>query len=222
MIRRSIRLKDRCLLFFVKNPERGKVKSRLAAVIGDDSAVSLYKNLVAQMLSTLKGGTFPLYICFFPKNAQKPIKNWLGRAYRYIPQKGKDLGERMRNSFIDAFAMGYKRVVLIGSDIPDLPMKYIEEAFKSLKEMDAVMGPAYDGGYYLIGFKDKTFSPQVFEGIAWGTKSVFDETTKKLKRLRRAVRTLPCKRDIDTVEDLRNLSNLPCPFFPKGEQGQIP
>lgn len=205
MIRRSMKLDDRCLLFFVKYPEKGKVKSRLAAVIGDDSAVSLYKNLVAQMLSTLKEGTFPLYICFFPKNAQKPIKNWLGREYRYIPQNGKDLGERMRNGFIGGFAMGYKRVVLIGSDIPDLPMKYIEEAFKSLKEMDAVIGPAFDGGYYLIGFNQSTFSPQVFEGIAWGTENVFDETMKKLKRFRRAVHTLPYHRDIDTAEDLKRL-----------------
>ena len=205
MIRRSMKLDDRCLLFFVKYPEKGKVKSRLAAVIGDDSAVSVYKNLVAQMLSTVKEGSFPLYICFFPKNAQKPIKNWLGREYRYIPQHGKDLGERMRNGFIDGFAMGYKRVVLVGSDIPDLPMKYIEEAFKSLKEMDAVIGPAYDGGYYLIGFEDKTFSPQVFEGIAWGTKNVFDETMKKLKKFRRVVYTLPYQRDIDTEEDLRFL-----------------
>lgn len=200
-----MKLDDRCLLFFVKNPERGKVKSRLAAEIGDDSAVSLYKNLVVQMLSTLKEGTFPLYIYFFPKNAQKPIRNWLGREYLYIPQNGKDLGERMRNGFIDGFAMGYKRAVLIGSDIPDLPMKYIEEAFKSLKEMDAVIGPAFDGGYYLIGFKDKTFSPQVFEGIAWGTENVFDETMKKLKRFRRAVYTLPYLSDIDTAEDLKHL-----------------
>jgi len=207
MIRRSMKLDDRCLLFFVKYPEKGKVKSRLAAVIGDDSAAGVYKNLVAQMLSTVKEGSFPLYICFFPKNAQKPIKNWLGREYRYIPQNGKDLGERMRNGFIDGFAMGYKRVVLIGSDIPDLPMKSIEEAFKSLKEMDAVIGPAYDGGYYLIGFKDKTFSPQVFEGIAWETKNVFDETMKKLKRFRRTVHTLPYQRDIDTVDDLKHLKD---------------
>ena len=171
------------------------------------------------MLSTLKEGTFPLYICFSPKNAQHPIKNWLGREYRYIPQNGKDLGERMRNGFIDGFAMGYKRVVLIGSDIPDLPMKYIEEAFKSLKEMDVVIGPAYDGGYYLIGFKDKTFFPQVFEGIAWGTKNAFDETMKKLKRFRRVVYTLPYQRDIDTVEDLRILSNPLRPPFQKGSKG---
>jgi len=209
MIRRSIKLDDRCLLFFVKNPERGKVKSRLAATIGDDSAVSVYKNIVDQMLSRLKKGTFPLYICFFPKNAQKPIQNWLGGEYRYVPQNGKDLGERMRNGLIDGFAMGHKRVVLIGSDIPDLPLGFIKEAFESLRKKDSVIGPAYDGGYYLIGFKDKTFSPQVFEGMAWGTQNVFGETIKKLKRFRRVVHTLPYLRDIDTAEDLKRLKGKP-------------
>jgi len=209
MIRRNVTLDDRCLLFFVKYPEKGKVKSRLAAVIGDDSAVSLYKNLVEKMLSTLKKGTFSLYICFFPKSAQKPIKNWLGRKYGYMPQHGKDLGERMRKGFTDGFAMGYQRVVLIGSDIPGLPINYIEEAFKSLKKMDAVIGPAFDGGYYLIGFNQSTFSPQVFKGIAWGTKNVFAETIEKLKRLRRAVHTLPYQRDIDTAEDLKHLKGKP-------------
>jgi hypothetical protein len=200
-----MKLNDRCLLFFVKYPEKGKVKSRLADSIGDDSAVSVYKNIVDQMLSTLKKGTFSLYICFSPRSAQNPIKNWLGREYRYMPQHGKDLGERMRNGFIDGFAMGHKRVALIGSDIPDLSINYIEEAFKSLKEVDAVIGPAFDGGYYLIGFNQSTFSPQVFEGIAWGTETVFDETVKKLKRFRRTVHTLPYQRDIDTAEDLKRL-----------------
>jgi len=215
MIRRGIKLKDRCLLFFVKNPERGKVKSRLAAVIGNDSAVSVYKNIVDRMLSTLKEGTFPLYICFSPKNAQKPVKNWLGREYRYIPQNGKDLGERMRNGFTEAFEMGFKKVVLIGSDIPDLALEFIEEAFITLNKSDAVIGPAFDGGYYLIGFKDKTFSPQVFEGIAWGTQNVFDETVKKLKRFKRAVHTLPYQRDIDTAKDLNYLKEK---FLPTAHQ----
>ena len=206
MTRRSVKLDDRCLLFFVKNPEKGKVKSRLAAVIGEDSAVRLYKNLVAQMLTTSKEGTFPFYICFFPKNAQKSVKNWLGREYDYIPQNGKDLGERMRNGFIDGFTMGYKRVVLIGSDLPDLPLGFIRDAFASLRKKDVVIGPAYDGGYYLIGFKQKTFFPQVFQGIAWGTKNVFDETMKKLRRFTRAVYTLPYLRDIDTAEDLKGVS----------------
>jgi len=215
MIRRSVKLDDRCLLFFVKNPERGKVKSRLGAVIGNDSAVSVYKNIVDRMLSTLKEGTFPLYICFSPKNAQKPVKNWLGREYRYIPQNGKDLGERMRNGFTEAFEMGFKKVVLIGSDIPDLALEFIEEAFITLNKSDAVIGPAFDGGYYLIGFKDKTFSPQVFEGIAWGTQNVFDETVKKLKRFKRAVHTLPYQRDIDTAKDLNYLKEK---FLPTAHQ----
>jgi rSAM/selenodomain-associated transferase 1 len=215
MIQKRVKLDDRCLLFFVKNPEKGKVKSRLAAVIGEDSAVHLYKDLVAQMLATLKEGTFPLYVCFFPKNAQKLTKNWLGAGYRYIPQEGKDLGERMRNGFTGAFQMGFKRIVLVGSDIPHLPFGFIREAFTSLRKKDVVIGPAYDGGYYLIGFKDKTFSPQVFEGIVWGTQNVFDETVKKLKGLRRVIHTLPYQRDIDTAEDLKYLKEK---FLPPAHQ----
>jgi glycosyltransferase A (GT-A) superfamily protein (DUF2064 family) len=128
----------------------------------------------------------------------------------------------MRNAFIEAFEMGFRRVVLIGSDIPDLPLDFIEEAFTSLKESDVVIGPAYDGGYYLIGFKDKTFSPQIFEGITWGTKNVFDQTMKKLKRSRRVVHILPYHRDIDTMDDLRNLSNPAFSSLPKGGRGENP
>jgi hypothetical protein len=205
MTPRNRKLDDRCLLFFLKRPEKGKVKSRLARVIGDDSAVNLYKNLVTQMLLTLKRGTFPFYICFYPRNSEKPIKDWLGREHRYIPQNGKDLGERMKKGFMEAFANGFKRVLLIGSDIPDLPLEFLEEAFASLEEEDAVIGPAYDGGYYLIGFKDKTFSAQVFEGMAWGTNTVFQDTMKVLKESRKRVHTLEPLRDIDTIEDLRHL-----------------
>jgi rSAM/selenodomain-associated transferase 1 len=205
MTPRNRKFDDRCLLFFLKSPEKGKVKSRLARVIGDDSAINLYRNLVAQMLSTLKRSTFPFYICFYPRNAEKPIKDWLGREYRYTPQNGKDLGERMKNGFTEAFANGFRRVLLIGSDIPDLPLKFLDEAFASLEEEDAVIGPALDGGYYLIGFKDKTFSPRVFEGMAWGTRTVFEGTMKVLKESQQRVRTLEPLRDIDTIEDLEHL-----------------
>jgi glycosyltransferase A (GT-A) superfamily protein (DUF2064 family) len=120
----------------------------------------------------------------------------------------------MKNSFVEAFKMGSKRVVLIGSDIPDLPLEFIEEAFSSLKKEDAVIGPAYDGGYYLIGFKEKTFSPKAFDGMAWGTETVFNETMKVLKGLRQKIHTLPYQKDIDTIEDLKHLDigtslNLP-------------
>jgi rSAM/selenodomain-associated transferase 1 len=198
-------LDDRCLLFFIRNPERGRVKTRLAASIGDEKALKLYRGFILNILSNINRETFLFYLCFFPADALDSIKQWLGEDYLYTPQIGEDLGERMKNGFTEAFAMNFKRVVLIGSDIPDLPIEFIEEAFTSLKEKDAVIGPSLDGGYYLIGFKEKTFSPQVFKGIPWSTERVFEQTMKILEREGLMVHVLNPLRDIDTIEDLKNL-----------------
>ena len=192
------------MLFFIKNPEKGKVKTRLASAVGDEIAVKLYRRFLLEMLSTLNRGTFLFYLCFHPENSLSDLKSWLGDDYLFMPQQGADLGERMKNGFIDAFAMNFKRVVLIGSDIPDLPLEFIEEAFSSLQEKDVVIGPSFDGGYYLIGFKDKNFSFRVFEGIPWSTERVFEETIKVLKQEGLTVHTLQPLRDIDTIDDLKN------------------
>jgi rSAM/selenodomain-associated transferase 1 len=133
------------------------------------------------------------------------LKDWLGDHYLFRPQNGENLGERMKTCFMEVLAMGFKRVILIGSDLPDLPLEFIEEAFNALQNNDAVIGPALDGGYYLIGFKDKAFSPLVFDGIPWSTERVFDETMKVLKQERLKVYTLQALRDIDTIEDLKYL-----------------
>ena len=194
---------DRCLLFFIKNPEKGKVKTRLASAIGDKKAVKLYKRFLLEMLFTLNRGTFLFYLCYSPESPLSDLKDWLGDQYLYMPQSGENLGERMKNGFAEAISMNFRRVVLIGSDIPDLPLAFIEEAFTSLREKDVVIGPSFDGGYYLIGFKDKTFSARVFEGIHWSTESVFEKTLKVLKQEGLTVHTLRPLRDIDTVEDLR-------------------
>ena len=191
------------MLFFVKNPERTKVKTRLASAIGDQMAVKLYKRFLLEMLSTLNSGTFLFYVCFHPEDSLKDLKNWLGEDYLYIPQMGENLGEKMKNAFIEAFSMNFKKVLLIGSDIPDLQLEFIQEAFESLDEKDVVIGPSVDGGYYLIGFKDKTFLPRAFEKIPWSTGRVYDETMKVLENQRLAVHTLQPLRDMDTVEDLR-------------------
>jgi len=166
-------------------------------------AVRLYKRFLLEMLSTLNKGTFLFYLCLYPADALEGLRKWLGQDYLYMPQQGEDLGERMKNGFMEALAMKFKRVVLIGSDIPDLPLEFIEEAFTSLQEKDVVIGPSLDGGYYLIGFTDKKFSPQAFKGIPWGTERVFEETMKILEREGLTVHTLQPQRDIDTVEDLR-------------------
>ena len=194
---------DRCLLFFIKHPEKGKVKTRLASAIGDRTAVMYYKRFLLEMLFTLNRGTFLFYLCYSPETPLSDIKDWLGDHYLYMAQSGEDLGERMKNGFLEAISMNFKRVVLIGSDIPDLPIEFIEEAFASLLEKDVVIGPSLDGGYYLIGFKNETFLPRTFEGIHWSTASVFEKTLSVLKQEGLTVHTLQPLRDIDTVEDLR-------------------
>jgi len=197
-------LDDRCLLFFIKNPEKGRVKTRLASAIGDEMAVRLYKRFLLEMLSTLNKGTFLFYLCVYPVDALEGLKTWLGQEYLYMPQQGEDLGERMKNAFMEALAMNFKRVVLIGSDVPSLPLKFVEEAFISLEKKDVVIGPSVDGGYYLIGFRDKKFSPRVFKGIPWSTERVFGETMKVLEHEGLTVHTLKTLRDIDTIQDLKN------------------
>lgn len=194
---------DRCLLFFIKNPEKGKVKTRLASAVGPKMAAELYKRFLLEMLFTLNEGTFLFYLCYAPENSLEDFKRWLGGHYLYMPQTGENLGERMKNAFLEAFSMNFKRVVLIGSDIPDLPLDFIEEAFTSLQKQDGVIGPSLDGGYYLIGFKNTSFSPRIFDGIRWGTDGVFEETKKAFNRETLTVHTLKPLRDIDTVEDLR-------------------
>jgi rSAM/selenodomain-associated transferase 1 len=203
VIRRNL-LDDRCLLFFIKNPQKGRVKTRLAAVIGDEAAVRLYKRFLLEMLSTLNKGTFLFYLCVYPVDALEGLRTWLGQDYLYMPQQGENLGERMKNGFIEALAMNFKRVILIGSDIPSLPLEFIEEAFLSLEKKDVVIGPSLDGGYYLIGFRDKKFYPRAFKGIPWSTERVFEETIKILEHENLTVHTLKTLRDIDTIQDLRD------------------
>lgn len=207
---------DRCLLFFVKNPERGAVKSRLARALGEEAAGGLYKNFILDMLATLEKKDFPSFICFYPEDALTDIKNVLGAQYRYLPQQGADLGERMKHCFYQAFSAGFCRAVLIGSDLPDLPADIIDEAFDCLQRIDAVIGPALDGGYYLIGFKKDSFTPEVFRGMPWGTETVLRQTIDMVKKHRRTIHLLPSWGDIDNLEDLkkffeRNRETPRCP-----------
>ena len=192
----------KCMLLFIKFPEKGTVKSRLAKDMHEDSALSLYRNFVLDLLKTLKTGRYQLKLCFYPPDALDKVSAWLGKGYSYMPQKGKDLGERMKNAFGETFSEGFAKVLLIGSDIPDLTRTIINEAYE-FDNYDAVIGPSLDGGYYLIGFKHDTFSPEIFEGMHWGTERVFMDTMEVFRKKRYRVHILPEKRDIDTLEDLR-------------------
>jgi rSAM/selenodomain-associated transferase 1 len=196
---------DGLILFFIKYPEPGEVKTRLAETIGSEAAVQLYRNFILDLLAKLESTGLPIAICFYPERKKALLMEWLGEGYDYIPQKGVDLGERMAAAFLDAFARGNSRVILMGGDFPDLPRPFFEEALGALKTHDAVIGPAIDGGYYLIGFKQETFFHQAFEGMHWSTEGVFRQTLSILKAHRRRVYVLPAWNDIDTIEDLRQL-----------------
>jgi hypothetical protein len=145
---------------------------------------------------------FTIVICYSPKDALDKFTMWLGSHYHYLPQKGNNLGQRMKHSFIDAFANNFERAIIIGSDSPDLPIDYINEAFSSLKTHDVVIGPCLDGGYYLIGFTQNSFLPRAFEGIHWSTETVFSETMNILSNENLKIHILPKWSDVDTLSDL--------------------
>jgi rSAM/selenodomain-associated transferase 1 len=192
----------RCLVMFTKFPERGQVKSRLAKDLGEDRAAELYRCFIEDLLARLSRGPYRFQMAFYPADKEHEIKGMLGNEFSYIPQAGENLGERMKNAFIRCFSEGSQSVVVIGSDSPDLPAWIIEEAFFSMDDHDAVIGPSVDGGYYLIGFRRETFNPDVFARPTWGMENVFRQTMTILQETGALVYLLPVWQDIDRPEDI--------------------
>jgi rSAM/selenodomain-associated transferase 1 len=161
--------------------------------------------MVLDTVDLLKRAPVPFVICFDPPGSLDRVQRWLGQEYSYIPQTGDDLGERMEQAFVRVFREGMNRVLLIGSDIPGLDPAVIIDAFAALASHDAVIGPANDGGYYLIGFQKNRFEPGIFHDMIWSTETVFSETINRLREESRRVRVLPQCQDADTKENLKAL-----------------
>ena len=196
-------MRNRCLIVFVKYPQSGQVKSRLAKDYDDDFAADLYKAFVIDILECVVKGDWQLHIYFDPPERKIEIKKLFGNGHEYQPQRGADLGERMKRAFTDCFSEGFKSVVLIGSDFPDLPLKIIKGAFAALDSpYDAVIGPAADGGYYLIGFRNDKFLPAIFEGFTWGTPLVLEKTICILQDKNYNMQLIEEWHDVDTSNDL--------------------
>ncbi len=195
----------RVILLFIKGPIKGLVKSRLAVDLGQDAALELYRNFVLDSIETIRKTGCAFRIFFYPAWTRHAVTVLLGPQYQCMAQEGRDLGERMEHAFSRVFSEGWHRAVLMGSDIPDLTADVILDAFESLQANDVVIGPAEDGGYYLIGFNDSTFAPRIFNGIAWSTNTVFPATIEKLKSYPARIHFAPRWRDVDTVDDLRAL-----------------
>lgn len=195
--------KDRVLLIFVKNPEPGKVKTRLAAETGADEALEIYKNLLVITEKASAGSNAERQVWY--SNFIEADDHFSENKYSKFVQKGGNLGERMSHAISGAFQSGYKRVVIIGSDCPELTSEIINEAFDLLVEQDAVVGPSEDGGYYLLGLS--RYSTGIFRDISWSTPDVLRQTLKCLEKEKFTYKLLPVLNDIDTLEDF-NKSRL--------------
>lgn len=196
---------ETCSVLLVKYPEKGKVKARLLRQIKGESVTELYKNFVLDMSSMLDRSRTPYIIAYRPKTALRKFEMWLGIEHAYLPQRGRGMGQMLKNIFIDTYSKGFKSVIAIASDCPDLPEEILKEAIIALQDHDAVIGPSPDGGYYLIGFTQEAFSPKTFEAVTWSTAKVFKETISKLNNQRQNIHILPEWRDVDTLTDLQNL-----------------
>ena len=191
-----------CILIFTKFPSPGKVKTRLVPRLTKAQACELYKSLAESTLEKACKTGKDIIVCYYPAGSHATFKNWLGNGVRYMPQKGAGLGSRMKNTIIGAFSAGYNKALLIGCYIPGISAGLLVKAFKKLDKHDALIGPAKDGGYYLIGFKKEKFLAEVFRGIKWSTPSVFAKTMKVFNDNGCCVGISPELSDIDTAEDI--------------------
>jgi rSAM/selenodomain-associated transferase 1 len=187
----------------VKLPRPGAVKTRLAAEIGPDAAADLYRALAEHVLeeTTPLAGEYERLVFFDPPEAAEPMRAWLP-GLRLLAQAGGDLGARMSDAFARAFARGASRVAVVGTDAPGVSRETVSEALLALDAADVVVGPAEDGGYYLLALRQAW--PELLSGIAWSTPRVAAQTRARAATLQLRVHELPALRDVDTLDDLRD------------------
>ncbi len=187
------------LVIVARAPERGRVKSRLAASVGEARALSIYRALGERIVAGVQGAARRVVVSHTPADAGTLMRDWLGADLEYEPQCEGDLGARMAGAIAARLLEGARRVVVIGADCPTVDARTIRDAFAALDEADVVLGPAHDGGYYLIGMRAS--HPALFERIPWSTASVLALTLQRINASGLSVRLLAPMRDVDTIED---------------------
>ena len=192
------------LLIFSKNPEYGKVKTRLAATIGNEQALFVYQKLIEHAIAVTEEICVDKIVYYSDSIVEND--NWDNHLYKKKLQSGKDLGDRMKNAFKSSFTDGYDKVIIVGTDCFELTEGLINNAFERLNGDDVILGPAKDGGYYLLGVKQ--FHPSLFENIEWSSEKVLKQTLAIAIRLNLSVFLLPELSDIDTEPDLKDYSAL--------------
>jgi uncharacterized protein len=196
------------LIVFTRYPAPGRAKTRLIPVLGPDGAADLQRRMTERVLNQVEAlvarQAMGVEVRFDGGDISK-MSRWLGPRWSYGPQGEGDIGARMARALSAAFAEGAPAAVLIGTDIPDLSAAILAEAFQRLADHDIALGPAADGGYYLIGARRDRYAelaPLLFQGIPWGTEHVLRNTLAALATAPVAVHLLPLLRDIDRPEDL--------------------
>lgn len=188
------------LLIFTRNPVLGKCKTRLAATVGDESALNIYKFLLDHTVSLTKDVNAAKQVWYSEEIRKNDI--WADEIFDKRLQQGSHLGIRMANGFQEGFASGYENIIIIGSDMYDLAKTDIEHAFNLLKTKDFVIGPAEDGGYWLLGMK--VFKATLFQNKNWGTETVLQDTLNDLKE--ENIHLLEIRNDVDVYEDIATIS----------------
>ncbi|PRX56407.1 TIGR04282 family arsenosugar biosynthesis glycosyltransferase [Flagellimonas meridianipacifica] len=186
------------LLIFTRNPELGKCKTRLASKIGDSAALEVYKFLLNHTAKFTNNLNSSKHVYYSENIWEDDI--WDNTLYDKRLQKGDDLGKRMEHAFANGFDSGFKKIIIIGSDMYNLSQADLEEAFSSLDAHDYVIGPAEDGGYYLLGMTVQ--NAKLFQNKSWGTDTVLSDTLKDLEK--ENILLLEEKNDVDHYEDIKD------------------
>lgn len=187
------------IIVFLRAPQPGFVKTRLAAAIGAEAACAAYRQMVEQVLPVVRAVRLPTELRFTPDDAREEIKAWAAPGWETQPQGAGDLGARLTRAFEAAFASGASRAIVIGTDCPSLAASDLRAADRALRRCDLVVGPAADGGYWLIGLCRP--APGLFDAVPWSTDQVLGVTLHKARQLRLSVELLRILEDIDTAED---------------------
>jgi rSAM/selenodomain-associated transferase 1 len=186
------------LIIFYRNPELGKVKTRLAKTLGDEKALAIYLKLSSHTRAITENLAIDKVIYY--SNFVDTEDAWPNTTFQKKLQNGNDLGEKMNNAFVEGFQSGYERVCIIGTDCLELSKGIIQQAFDQLVCYDAVIGPAKDGGYYLLGMKKPM--PELFENKTWSSDTVATDTIQNFKDLRVSFNQLQVLTDVDEEKDL--------------------
>ncbi|WP_034885980.1 TIGR04282 family arsenosugar biosynthesis glycosyltransferase [Gillisia sp. JM1] len=184
------------LLIFTRNPELGKVKTRLAKDVGDQTALNIYKFLLHHTVSITKDLPITKEVYYSEQIHENDI--WDTSIYNKKQQAGQGLGERMEHAFETGFKNGYSNIIIIGSDMYDITSEEINQAFEKLNDHDFVIGPAEDGGYYLLGMSK--LKPALFANKEWGTNTVLNDTLQDLDKENKVL--LEAKNDVDYFSDI--------------------